>query len=117
MVHALQESWRVLAPNSYLIDLRPAIEHARIGLIRDGRFTIQWKTEESLEGSRAASRSLKIAEELRLFRRGHSGRFSCTTVFPSTQHLKGWLFEWYGSESTDDADDLVKRIEDAIQVC
>lgn len=113
MVHALQEAWRVLRPNSCLIDLRPATEHARIGLIRDGRFTIQWKAEESLESYRAASRSLKIVEDLRLFSRGHSGRFTCTTIFPSAQHLKDWLYDWYESGSTNEADDLVKRIENA----
>ena len=113
MVHALQEAWRVLRPRSFLIDLRPATEHARVGLIRGGRFTIQWKTTESLEGCRSASRSLKTVEDLRLFSRGHSARFHCITVFPSVQDLKDWLYDWYETEARVDADDLVKRVEEA----
>jgi hypothetical protein len=113
MVHALQEAWRVLRVNSCLIDLRPAIAHGRIGLIRDGRFTIQWTMGESLEGYRAASRSLTRVKDLKLFSRQYSSRFSCTMTSPSVEHLKDWLRDWYEPESIGHADDLVKRIEKA----
>jgi hypothetical protein len=113
MVHALQEAWRVLRANSCLIDLRPAIEHGRIGLIRDGRFTIQWVMGESLASYRAASRSLTTVKDLKLFGRRRSSRFSCTTVFPSVEHLKDWLHDWYEPESTGYADNLVRRVEKA----
>jgi hypothetical protein len=113
MVHALQEAWRVLRADSFLIDLRPAIEHGRVGLIRDGCFTIQWAMRESLASYRAASRSLKTAKDLKLFGRQTSSRFSCTTVFPSEEHLKDWLHDWYEPESAGAADNLVRRVEKA----
>jgi hypothetical protein len=116
MVHALQEAWRVLRAssfNSFLIDLRPAIEHSRVGLIRDGGFTVQWATRESLADYRAASRSLTIAEDLKLFGHRRSSRFTCTTVFPSPEHLKDWLHDWYEPEAMRHADDLVRQVEKA----
>jgi hypothetical protein len=113
MVHALQEAWRVLRADSFLIDLRPAIEHGRVGLIRDGCFTIQWAMRESLASYRAASRSLTTAKDLKLFGRQTSSRFSCTTVFPSEEHLKDWLHDWYEPESAGAADNLVRRVEKA----
>jgi hypothetical protein len=113
MVHALQEAWRVLRADSFLIDLRPAIEHGRVGLIRDGCFTIQWAMRESLASYRAASRSLTTAKDLVLFGRQTSSRFSCTTVFPSEEHLKDWLHDWYEPESVRYADNLVRRVEKA----
>jgi hypothetical protein len=115
MVHALREAWRVLRPDSTLIDLRPAIEHGRVGLVREGDFTIQWATEESLASYRAASRSLAIAEDLNLFGRRTSIRFPCTIVFPSPEHLKDWLHDWYEPVSATKADRLVRRVEEASQ--
>jgi hypothetical protein len=113
MVHALREAWRVLRADSFLIDLRPAIQHGRIGLIRDGSFTVQWVTGESLAPYRAASRSLATAKDLKLFGRQCSSRFSCTTVLPSLEHLKDWLYDWYEAESITSADNLVERVEEA----
>ena len=113
MVHALQEAWRVLRADSFLIDLRPAIEHGRVGLIRDGCFTIQWAMRESLASYRAASRSLTTAKDLKLFGRRTSSRFSCATVFPSEEHLNDWLHDWYEPESARYADSLVRRVERA----
>jgi hypothetical protein len=113
MVHALREAWRVLRPDAVLIDLRPAIEHGRVGLVRNGEFAVQWRTRESLAPYRAASRSLACAEKLKLFGRRRSSRFICTTVFPSPEHLKDWLYDWYERECFHHADDLVRRVEEA----
>jgi hypothetical protein len=113
MVHALQEAWRVLRADSLLIDLRPAIQHGRVGLVRDGEFAVQWPTRESLAGYRAASRSLTMAEGLKLFDRRSSSRFSCTTVFSAPEQLRDWLYDWYERESFHHADDLVRQVEEA----
>jgi hypothetical protein len=114
MVHALRETWRVLEPDSLLIDLRPAVRHARIGLFRDRRPTIQWKMRESLGSYRAANRSLRLAEESGLLRRVHTSRFTCTTVFPSVEHLRDWLCDWYGADSAGDVDDQVRQVQAAL---
>jgi len=113
MVHALQEAWRVLRVHAFLIDLRPAIEHGRVGLIRDGEFTSQWVMRESLASYRAASRSLATAQDWKLYGRRASSRFSCTTVFSSVEDLRDWLYDWYEPESTGAADNLVRRVEKA----
>ena len=113
MVHALQEACRVLRANSFLIDLRPAIEHGRVGLTRDGRFTVQWVMGESLARYRAASRSLRVAKDLKLFSHRTSSRFSCITTFPSVEHLKDWLQDWYEPESKGHVDKLARQVEKA----
>jgi hypothetical protein len=113
MVHALQEAWRVLKADSTLIDLRPAIAHGRVGLVRDGNFTVQWVTEESLASYRAASRALTVLERSRLYGLRASIRFSCTTVLPSPEHLRDWLYNWYESEAKGRADNLMERVEQA----
>jgi len=68
---------------------------------------------ESLAGSRAASRSLTTVQNLKLFDCRTSSRFSCTTVFPSAEDLKDWLYDWYEAESVGYADNLVRRVEKA----
>jgi hypothetical protein len=113
MVHALQEAWRVLKADSTLIDLRPAHEHARVGLVREDRFTVRWVTEESLAPYRAASQALTTAKALKLFGPRSSSRFSCTTVFHSAADLKDWLHDWYEAGSAASADRLVRRVEEA----
>jgi hypothetical protein len=113
MVHALQEAWRVLRADSTLIDLRPANEHARVGLVREGGFTVQWVMEESLAPYRAASRALTTAKALKRFGPRSSSRFSCTTVFPSVADLRDWLHDWYEEESAASAENLVRRVEEA----
>jgi hypothetical protein len=113
MVHALREAWRVLRADALLIDLRPAIAHGRVGLVRDGRFTVQWRTRESLASYRAASRSVAEVLGLGLFVCRSSSRFSCTTVFPAVETLRDWLHDWYETESAGRADALAKRVEGA----
>jgi hypothetical protein len=113
MVHALQEAWRVLRVDSTLIDLRPANEHGRVGLVRDGRFTVRWVMEESLASYRAASRALQTAKALKLFGPRAASRFSCTTVFASSADLRDWLHDWYEAGSAASADRLVRRVEEA----
>jgi hypothetical protein len=113
MVHALREAWRVLRADSLLIDLRPLTEHGRVGLLRDGRFTIQWVMRESLNPYRAASRSVAIAEGLKLYDRRASSRFHCVLLFPAAEDLKDWLHHWYETESAAEADRLARRVEEA----
>jgi hypothetical protein len=81
--------------DSLLIDIRPALQHGRVGLFRDGLFTVAWAMRESLARYRAASRSLGVAADRKLFRSRASSRFPCTTVFPSVEDLQYWLHDWY----------------------
>jgi hypothetical protein len=68
---------------------------------------------ESLTSYRAASRSLGVAADRKLFRGRASSRFPCTIVFPAVEDLKDWLHEWYEPESFGHADSLVRRVAKA----
>ena len=37
MVHALREAWRVLRPGGLALDLRPAVVHRQVAVVRGGQ--------------------------------------------------------------------------------
>jgi hypothetical protein len=94
MVHALREARRVLKPDGILIDLRPAIEHSRVGLLRAGRFRELGRTCERFDGGRAANRAVSHVLARRLFRRSLRVRLECDVVFASPGALREWLAEY-----------------------
>jgi hypothetical protein len=94
MVHALREARRVLKPDGILIDLRPAIEHSRVGILRAGRFLELGRTCETFDGGRAANRAISRVLARKLFRQLWRVRFECDVVFGSPGALREWLAEY-----------------------
>ena len=115
MVHALREAARVLRPDGVLIDLRPAVEHCRVGILRAGRFAGLGVARGSLEGQRAAGRSVRQALALKILRQTRSARFRCDVVFSSPAALREWLVEFNESEGEEDAVRLSARAAAARQ--
>jgi ubiquinone/menaquinone biosynthesis C-methylase UbiE len=109
MVHALREARRVLKPGGILIDLRPAIMHSRVGILRAGRFRELGKTRETFEGSRAANRAMSRALAQRLFRRLPLARFHCDVVFSSSAALREWLADYTDQAGLPAHEKLIRR--------
>ena len=112
MVHALHEAVRVLKPDGFLIDLRPAVEHCRVGILRPGGFAELGVARGSLDGQRAATRAVREALARKLLRRTWSARFKCDVVFSSPAALREWLIEFNDSEGEKDAIRLAARAAD-----
>jgi hypothetical protein len=115
MVHALQETWRVLRPDSYAIDLRPTSKHSQVGLVQNGRFVSIAATEENLENYRAAGAALVQVKEMRLFSQCYESRFSITTTFSSLEDLREGLYDLDESVPTSSSDRLVERVEKTLR--
>ncbi len=58
MVRALSEAWRVLKPGGLLIDLRPAIQHRRVSVVRSGRARPVGALREDFADDHAANRAV-----------------------------------------------------------
>ena len=62
MVHALREAWRVLRPGGLALDLRPALVHRQVAVVRGGRAGAAAQPvgtmRESLDDGRAADRAV-----------------------------------------------------------
>lgn len=115
MVHALEEAWRVLRPDSYAIDLRPTSRHSHVGFIQRGRFVSIAATEENLKDYRAAGAALVQVKDMRLFSQCYESRFSITTTFSSSEDLKEWLYDLDESVPTSSSDRLVERVEKTVR--
>jgi hypothetical protein len=115
MVHALSEAWRVLRPEGYLIDLRPAIVHARIGISGQAGFIELGVWPDSLDDSRAASKALRRATEAGLFRRLGGARFTCSILASSVQELQDWLDEPSDGRARRRAALLIEQVHKALQ--
>jgi hypothetical protein len=66
-------------------------------------------------GNGRVPRKLPRRESIPRDGRRTSSRFPCTIVFPSPEHLKDWLHDWYEPVSATKADRLVRRVEEASQ--
>jgi hypothetical protein len=115
MVHALHEAWRVLRPEGYLIDLRPAIVHTRIGISGQAGFAELGIWPDSLDDSRAASRALQQAVQQKLFRPHNAARFKCSIVASSVQDLQDWLDEPSDRAAQQRAARLIERVRDTLR--
>jgi len=113
MVHALREARRLLKPDGLLIDLRPAVEHCRVGILRAGRFTDMGITYGSLEGARAADRAVSRVLARKLFRQVLRVRLKCDVVFSSPSALREWLADFNDSEGGPAEERLVQRVAGA----
>jgi hypothetical protein len=68
MVHALRETWRVLKPGGVAIDLRPALAHRRVQVVRAGQAQPMGVMRERFDDDRAASRAVAKVLGQRLFK-------------------------------------------------
>lgn len=115
MVHALCEARRVLKPNSILIDLRPAIKHRHVGIVRAGRYRMLGTMRERFDEDHAANRAIAHVLGKRLFRQEWRTQFECDRVFATLSAYREWMSEFTQLGGLQPEDSLVRRVEGAIK--
>lgn len=113
MVHALCEARRVLKPNSILIDLRPAIRHRHVGIVRGGRYTELGTMRERFDEDRAANRAIAHVLGKKLFRREWRTQIECDRAFGTLGAYRDWMSEFTQLGGLPAHDSLVQRVEQA----
>lgn len=113
MVHALSEAWRVLKPNSLLVDLRPAIKHYHAGILRYGRYRRLGTIPQTFDLDRAASRAVGYVLARKLFRHEWRTQFEYDTVFATLGAFREWLSEFIASGGLPANERLVRQVDDA----
>lgn len=115
MVHALCEARRVLKPSSILIDLRPAIKHRHVGIVRAGRYRMLGTTRERFDEDRAANRAISLVLGKKLFRQEWRTQFECDRVFATLSAYREWMSEFTQVGGLQPEDSLARRVEGAIK--
>lgn len=113
MVHALQESHRVLKPNGILIDLRPAPRHRRAGLGTGRRWQLVGVMREQLDDDLAADRAVARVLRAGLFHREMRFEFELDRVMDTMEDFRAWLDEFVQDGKMSSHEWLVQRVERA----
>jgi len=91
MVHALREAWRVLKPGGVAIDLRPAMVHRRVKVVRAGRAQPLGVMRERFEDDRAAGRAVAKVLGQRLFKLEGRQRVPLDRHLDGLDDFREWL--------------------------
>ena len=114
MVHALYEAHRVLKPNGFLIDLRPAAVHRRVGVTEADGYRLPWVMRETFEDDHAADRAVKeVLREGRFKAEGRT-RFTCNRTMDDLDGFQEWLDDFVNKGKFQSHDWLTNRVEQAL---
>jgi hypothetical protein len=114
MVHALREAHRVLKPNGVLLDVRPGLQHRRVGIVRAGRWRALGAMRESLDDDRAANRAVAHVLRSGLFRREGHRRFDLQRRLDTLKDFRTWIDEFVQLADLPSHDWLIERVQDAL---
>jgi hypothetical protein len=95
MVHALREIWRVLAPDSLLLDLRPLSGAWPVEVVGAGGVMVTGHVDESedIADDRAADAALAAVEREGLFVRERDGDFDFSWYWDSLDEAQAYIAE------------------------
>jgi hypothetical protein len=115
MVHALRQARGVLKDDGYLLDLRPAIVHRRVGIELNGSYKPVAVMEENFDGDYAANRAVKQMIEAGLLVMRRRLRFDCTRRMDRFTDFKAWLEETARFGKIRSAEPLLERVKVALK--
>src|SRR5574341_56289 len=95
MVHALKDIWRVLAPDSLLLDLRPLSGAWPVEVVSAGGVTVTGHVDESADvaDDRAADAALATVAQAGLFARERDGGFDFRWYWDSLDEAQAYIAE------------------------
>ncbi|MGQ0604457.1 MAG: hypothetical protein ACT4QE_22480 [Anaerolineales bacterium] len=114
MVHALHEARRVLKPNGFLLDLRPAAVHRQVGLMRAGRYRLLGVMRERFDDDVAANRAVAEVVHDGLFKMQRRVRFECNRTMDSLAEFRAWLDEFVSLSKIPSHNWLLQRMGQAL---
>ena len=110
MVHALTEAHRVLKPNGWLIDLRPAAKHRRAGLGEGKRWRFVGAMREKFDDDSASDRAVRQVLRKKLFHRESQIEFNLDRVMDTLQDFWAWLDD-FSTDKIPTHDWLYQKVE------
>jgi hypothetical protein len=116
MVHALRQARRVLKNGGYLLDLRPAIVHRRVGIEVDGSHKPVAVMDESFDGDYSANRAVKQMIEAGLLILRRRIRFDCRRRMDRFTDFKTWLEETARFGKIRSAEPLLEKVKAALKL-
>ncbi len=123
MVHALEESWRVLTPDGYLLDTRPLSGDMRLEVIADGQATFAGLVDDStwVTDDEAANLAVETVIHKGLFLREETANFIFFDYWDTLEQLRAYIQEkWEDTHIPEtvfhSAEDLIKHSEGKTRV-
>jgi hypothetical protein len=123
MVHALEESWRVLVPDGYLLDTRPLSGDMRVEVIADGQAKFAGLVDDSAWAvdDEASAQALEVAIQRELFLKEEETNFTFCNYWNTLEQMRAYTREkWEEIHLPDtvwrNAEDLVKQSEGKTRV-
>src|SRR5512138_1058927 len=111
MVHALEETHRVLKPGGVLVDLRPAPAHRQIGTGAGRTWQPVATLREQLDDDYAANAAVDAVVRRGLFERGKRKRFLLDRVLDNVDELREFIAEFDQRRGHPSQVSLVARLE------
>lgn len=123
MVHALEESWRVLTPDGYLLDTRPLSGDMRLEVIADGQATFAGLVDDSawVTDDEATNLAVETVIQKGLFLKEEATNFIFFDYWDTLEQLRAYIQEkWEDTHIPEtvihSAEDLIKHSEGKTRV-
>ena len=114
MVHALEQCWRVLMPDGWLLDIRPVHGDARVHVISDGSLNLAGPVDHSgwIPDDEAADKALRLVVEGGTLVEEERSHFLIADYWDSLEHLSAYIAKnWDVSRLPDYT---LRRIEELV---
>jgi hypothetical protein len=123
MVHALEESWRVLVPNGYLLDTRPLAGDMRVDVIADSQAKFAGFVDDSawIADDEAAEKAVEAATQRGLFLKEEETDFIFSNYWDTLEQLRAYTQEKWEEIHLPEtvwhkAEDLIRQSEGNVSV-
>jgi hypothetical protein len=115
MVHALRQARRVLKSDGYLLDLRPAPVHRRVGLESAGSIHQLAVMEEEFDDDYKANQAVEQMVDAGFLKLSTRIRFDCTRRMDRFIDFQRWLDEYIRLTKVQRPERLLEKIKDGLR--